>query len=91
MLFINRQIERESFKNTYEQNIQKNVSQVYIIEAEHGVGKTEFIKEVSKYFANYPLEIIQSDSAELSLFKMMVLELDKASVDYGYDDFKNFL
>lgn len=90
MLFINRQIERESFKNTYEQNIQKNVSQVYIIEAEHGVGKTEFIKEVSKYFANYPLEIIQSDSAELSLFKMMVLELDKASVDYGYDDFKNF-
>ena len=52
MLFINRQIERESFKNTYEQNIQKNVSQVYIIEAEHGVGKTEFIKEVSKYFAH---------------------------------------
>lgn len=90
MLFINREIERETFKNTYEQNIQKNISQVYIIEAEHGVGKTEFIKEVSKYFANYPLEIFQSDSEELSLFKTMVLELDKTSVDYGYDDFKTF-
>ena len=90
MLFINRENERETFKKTYEQNTQKNINQVYIIEAEHGVGKTEFIKEVSKYFANCPLEIFQSDIEELSLFKTMVLELDKASVNYGYDDFRTF-
>lgn len=90
MLFINRKNERETFKNTYEQNIQKKISQVYIIEADHGIGKTEFIKEVSKYFSNCPLEIFQSDNEELSLFKTMVLELDKTSVEYGYDDFKTF-
>lgn len=91
MDFINRENERNSFKNEYEKNVQNDVSQVYIIEAKHGVGKSEFIREVSKYFSYCPLEIVQSDnSKEISIFKRMVLELDKASAEYGYDDFNNF-
>ena len=91
MFFINRENERMSFKINYEENIQNNVSQVYIIEANHGVGKSEFIREVSKYFSNYPLEISQSnENEELSVFKRMVLELDKTSFEYNYDDFKTF-
>ena len=91
MVFINRKEERVSFKKNYEENAQDNVSQVYVIEADHGIGKSEFIKEVSKYFSNYPLEIFQCDeNEELSVFKRMVLELDKASAEYGYDDFKTY-
>ena len=91
MFFINRENERNSFKISYEKNIQNNISQVYIIEANHGVGKSEFIREVSKFFFNYPLEIFQSDvKEELSIFKRLVLELDKTSGEYGYDDFKTF-
>ncbi len=91
MFFINRENERMSFKINYEENTQNNVSQVYIIEANHGVGKSEFIREVSKYFSNYPLEISQSnENEELSVFKRMVLELDKTSFEYNYDDFKTF-
>lgn len=91
MFFINRENERMSFKINYEENTQNNVNQVYIIEANHGVGKSEFIREVSKYFSNYPLEISQSnENEELSVFKRMVLELDKTSFEYNYDDFKTF-
>lgn len=91
MVFINRENERNTFKSNYEKNTQNNISQVYIIEANHGVGKSEFIREVSKYFLYYPLEIFQSDdNEELSIFKRMVLELDKTSNEYGYDDFKTF-
>lgn len=91
MFFINREKERSSFKNNYQINVQNKINQVYIIEANRGVGKTEFIKEVSKYFSYYPLEIIQFDNnEELSIFKRMVLELDKVSTEYGYDDFKTF-
>lgn len=91
MVFINRENERNSFKSSYEKNKDENISQVYIIEANHGVGKTEFIREVSKYFSNCPLEIFKSDdNEELSVFKRMVLELDKTSIEYEYDDFKTF-
>ena len=91
MFFINRENERNSFKSNYENNIKNNISQVYIIQANHGVGKSEFIREVSKYFSYYPLEIFQSDdNEELSIFKRMVLELDKTSGEYGYNDFKTF-
>ena len=91
MFFINRENERNSFKNDYQINVQNKINQVYIIEANHGVGKTEFIKEVSKYFSYYPLEIAQLDNNdELSIFKRMVLELDKISEEYGYDDFRTF-
>ena len=44
MFFINRENERMSFKINYEENTQNNVSQVYIIEANHGVGKSEFME-----------------------------------------------
>lgn len=91
MVFINRENERNSFKSNYKKNTQKNISQVYIIEANHGVGKSEFIREVSKYFSYYPLEVFQTDdNEELSVFKRMVLELDKTSSEYGYDDFRTF-
>lgn len=91
MLFINRESERNTFKNNYEENIQSDITQVYIIEADHGVGKTEFIREVSKCFSYYPLDIYQfDDTQELSVFKRMVLELDKTSGEHGYDDFKTF-
>ena len=91
MDFINRENERNSFKDNYKINIQSKVNQVYIIEANRGVGKTEFIREVSKSFSYYPLEIFRLDNnEELSIFKRMVLELDKISGEYGYDDFKTF-
>ena len=91
MSFINRKRELTSFKSIYEKNIKSNVSQVYIIEANHGVGKSEFIREVSKYFSYFPLDIFQSnDNAELSTFKRLVLELDKVSSEYGYRDFETF-
>ena len=91
MNFINRKRECDSFRDNYEQNIRNNINQVYIIEADHGVGKSEFIKEVSKYFSHYPIEIFPfGDTEELSVFKRMILELDKISDEYGFDDFKTF-
>lgn len=64
MFFINREEERTSFKRNYEANIQNKISQVYIIEANHGVWKTEFIREVSKYFSYNPLDIYQAEENE---------------------------
>lgn len=91
MFFINRKKELNSFKSNYENNTQNNISQVYIVEANHGVGKSEFIREVSKYFSYFPLDIFQLDNnEELSIFKRLVLELDKASVEYDYHDFRTF-
>lgn len=91
MFFINREKERNDFKKDYEKNIQTQISQVYIIEASHGIGKSQFISEVSKFFSNYPLDIDQYDyDKELSTFKRMVLELDKTSLEYGYDTFETF-
>lgn len=91
MFFVNRKKELASFKSNYENNIQNNISQVYIIKANHGVGKSEFIREVSKFFSYFPLDIFQSDdNAELSTFKRLVFELDKASSEYGYYDFRTF-
>ncbi|MBD5487286.1 MAG: hypothetical protein HDR13_00600 [Lachnospiraceae bacterium] len=91
MSFINRREEISSFKSNYEKNMQNNISQVYIIKANHGVGKSEFIREVSKYFSYFPLDIFQSDDdAELSTFKRLILELDKASGEYEYCDFRTF-
>lgn len=91
MTFINRVTELKSFRNDYENNKKNKISQVYIIEADHGVGKSGFIRESSKYFSYYPLDIIQSDNNdELSTFKSLVIELDKNSEEYGYDSFKTF-
>ena len=74
MVFINRKKELNSFKSDYEINTQNNKSQVYIIEADHGVGKSEFIREVSKFFSYFPLDIYRSDNnEELSTFKRLVL------------------
>lgn len=91
MSFINRSEDISSFKSNYEKNMQNSISQVYIIKANHGVGKSEFIREVSKYFSYFPLDIFQSDdNAELSTFKRLILELDKASGEYEYCDFRTY-
>lgn len=91
MTFINRVTELTSFRNDYENNKNHKISQVYIIEADHGIGKSEFIREASKYFSYYPLDIIQFyNNDELSVFKSLVIELDKNSEEYGYDSFKTF-
>lgn len=91
MVFINRTNELNSLKSNYQEYTQNDKSQVYIVEANHGVGKSEFIREVSKYFSYSPLDIFQSDNnEELSTFKRLVLELDKISSDHKYDDFKTF-
>lgn len=91
MSFINRKEELSTFKCDYEKNLKGKNSQVYIIEANHGVGKTEFIREISKSFPCYPLEIYQSDKKdELSAFKSIVLELDKTNEEFGYLDFKTY-
>ena len=91
MYFINRKAELNSFKSNYEKYRENNISQVYIIEAEHGIGKSEFIREVSNFFLLFPVDIFQTNNTEeLSIFKRLVLELDKISCEYGYDDFKTF-
>ena len=39
----------------------------------------------------FPVDIFQTNNTEeLSIFKRLVLELDKISCEYGYDDFKTF-
>ncbi len=91
MTFINRNSELTLFRNDYENNTRINKSQVYIIEAGHGIGKSEFIREASRYFSHHPVEIFQSDeNDELSTFKDLVIELDKCFSAYDYDDFKTF-
>lgn len=92
MFFINRKEELKSFVNNYDENIENNISQVYIIEASHGIGKTEFIKEVSKYFSYIPLDIFPSDdNEELATFKRLVLELDKTSIEYDITILRHFI
>ena len=91
MIFINRREEFNSFKNNYEIQMRKAINQIYIVEANHGVGKSEFIREVSKFFIHNSLNIYQPENnGELSIFKRFVLELDKASIEDKYDDFKTF-
>ncbi len=91
MTFINRVTELASFRRDYEKNKNNKTSQVYIIEANHGVGKSSFIKEASNFFSYFPMYIIQSgNNDELSLFKSFVIELDKNNDEYGYDSFKEF-
>lgn len=91
MIFINRREEFNSFKNNYEIQMRKAINQIYIVEANHGVGKSEFIREVSKFFIHHSLNIYQPENnGELSIFKRFVLELDKASIEDKYDDFKTF-
>lgn len=91
MNFINRKKELNSLKHNYETYTKSNTTQVYIVEANHGIGKSEFIREVSKYFSYFPLDIFQTDNQEeLSTFKRLVLELDKTSKENQYNDFKTF-
>lgn len=91
MDFINRKKERDLFENDYKDNSQNKTSQVYIVEAKHGIGKSKFIEEISKNFSCMPLYILPSDDiSELSTFKNLVLELDKSHKEYKYDSFKSF-
>lgn len=50
MVFINRESERNTFKNNYEENIQSDITQVYIIEADHGVGKQNLLEKFQNVF-----------------------------------------
>lgn len=73
MIFINRREEFNSFKNNYEIQMRKAINQIYIVEANHGVGKSEFIREVSKFFIHHSLNIYQPENnGELSIFKRFV-------------------
>lgn len=91
MKFINRKEELRNLQKDYTNNLNRGLNQVYIIKADSGVGKSEFIKEISKklnlsFIEVFPLD----DSNDFSTFKRFVIELDKISSEYGYDDFKEF-
>ncbi|MBO3757473.1 hypothetical protein J5O02_10655 [Streptococcus suis] len=91
MEFINRRAELDKLKNEYKQHLKTGKSQVYIIRANSGIGKSEFIKEITKDFSQIPIEILHLDDTEnSSTFRRFVIELDKVSQFYGYLDFKAF-
>ena len=48
MEFINRRDELDKIQNEYKQHLKTGKSQVYIIRANSGIGKSEFIKEIIK-------------------------------------------
>lgn len=50
MEFINRRDELEKIQNEYKQHLKTGKSQVYIIRANSGIGKSEFIKETINIF-----------------------------------------
>jgi hypothetical protein len=91
MEFINRRDELDKIQNEYKQHLKTGKSQVYIIRANSGIGKSEFIKEIIKDFSQTPIEILHLDDTEnSSAFRRFVIELDKVSQFYGYLDFKAF-
>ena len=91
MEFINRRDELDKIQNEYKQHLKTGKSQVYIIRANSGIGKSEFIKEIIKDFSQIPIEILHLDDTEnSSTFRRFVIELDKVSQFYGYLDFKAF-
>lgn len=91
MEFINRKNELQEFKNEYRQHLKTGQSHVYIIRANSGVGKSEFIKEITKDFSKIPIEILHlDDTEEFSTFRRFVIELDKLSYSYKYLDFQTF-
>ena len=91
MKFINRKEELRNLQKDYTNNLNRGLNQVYIIKADSGVGKSEFIKEISKKLNLSFIEVLPlDDSNDFSTFKRFVIELDKISSEYGYDDFKEF-
>ena len=48
MKFINRKEELRNLQKDYTNNLNRGLNQVYIIKADSGIGKSEFIKEISK-------------------------------------------
>ena len=91
MEFINRKTELQELKNEYKKYLETGKSQVYIIRADSGVGKSEFIKEITKDFSKMPIEIIHLEDVEnFSTFRRFVIELDKLSNINKYLDFKAF-
>lgn len=91
MEFINRKNELQDLRNEYKQHLKTGASHVYIIRANSGIGKSEFIKEITKDFSKIPIEILHlDDTEEFSTFRRFVIELDKLSQSYKYLDFKTF-
>lgn len=91
MKFINRKEELRNLQRDYTNNLNRGLNQVYIIKADSGIGKSEFIKEISKKLNLSFIEVLPLDDSNIfSTFKRFVIELDKLSSEYGYDDFKEF-
>lgn len=91
MKFINREEEISNLQKDYTNNLNRGLNQVYIIKAASGIGKSEFIKEISKKLNLSFIEVLPLDDInDFSTFKRFVIELDKLSSEYGYDDFKEF-
>ena len=91
MKFINRKEELRNLQKDYTNNLNRGLNQVYIIKADSGVGKSEFIKEISKklnlsFIEVFPLD----DSNDFSTFKRFVIELDKISMSMVMMILKNF-
>lgn len=91
MEFINRKHLLQELKNEYKQHLKTGNSHIYIIRASSGIGKSEFIKEITKGFSKIPIEILHlEDTEEFSTFRRFVIELDKLSYSNKYLDFKSF-
>ena len=91
MEFINRKNELNKLKEEYKLQIKTGKSQVYIIRADSGIGKSEFIKEITKDLSKIPIEILPLDDNEnFSTFRRFVIELDKLSQVHNYLDFTAF-
>ena len=91
MKFINRKEELRNLQKDYTNNLNRGLNQVYIIKADSGIGKSEFINEISKKLNLSFIDVLPLDDSNVfSTFKRFVIELDKLSSEYGYDDFKEF-
>ena len=84
MKFINRKEELRNLQRDYTNNLNRGLNQVYIIKADSGIGKSEFIKEISKKLNLSFIEVLPLDDSNIfSTFKRFVIELDKLSSEYG--------
>ncbi|CYY24796.1 Uncharacterised protein [Streptococcus suis] len=73
MEFINRKHLLQELKNEYKQHLKTGNSHIYIIRASSGIGKSEFIKEITKGFSKIPIEILHlEDTEEFSTFRRLI-------------------
>lgn len=90
MEFINHKEDQEFFRSKLNNNYDKN--QVFIIGAKQGIGKTAFVKEITKSLSIPKISIsttMDSDSNQVA-FRRLIQEIDRASEKLGIKSFKNF-